>query len=83
MTKEDQLIIYTDTDENDFSVPQKQWNKWSRDQRRVFNLIFSSMCDDPSLFQHPEATTSYEHYTVTAWNAAWNSADLIGEHILC
>ena len=82
MSVEEYTIIYTDTEDNDYDVPKKQWDRWTFAERKVFNIVFSSMTDDPKLFQHPDANIKYEHWVTTAWNAAWNAAELIGKHFL-
>ena len=75
-------IIYTDVSSNDYKVPQKQWRKWNESQRWIFNIMYSSMTDDPKLFQHPKSDIPYKYWETVAWNAAWNAAELIQKHIL-
>lgn len=62
---------------NRFNVPKKQWDRWSRHARRVFNDVYYSM--RPTMqwaFHHPEAQLlDRKHWQTTRWNAAWVAAE--------
>lgn len=71
-------ITYFDDTANRYKVPQKQWRKWSKAQRSVFNRVHSAMIQNPQFFQHPEAEKiPRDHWKTTAWNAAWEAASAI------
>ena len=65
-----------DSSDNEFSVPQDQWDKWDDRQRDLFNTLYSAMMRSPSLFNsHPEAPTIQpDQWRTIAWNAAWQAA---------
>jgi hypothetical protein len=69
-------IRYTESRQNTYNVPQKQWRKWSPASRQVFNEVYSSMRGDQMMYKHPQAgTDSRAHWKTTCWNAAWTAAD--------
>lgn len=60
---------------NLYHVPAKRWNTLSPKARGVFNLVYSTMRSNQSLFIHPKATPhSRNHWATVAWNAAWIAA---------
>lgn len=60
---------------NLYHVPRKMWNEWSPAARAVFNLVFSTMRPNQSLFIHPKAAPAPKtHWQTVAWNAAWCAA---------
>lgn len=63
---------------NDYSVPQRQWAKWSVAACRAFNGLYYVMSASPHLFQHPQAdVVSGEYWSTTVWNAAWMAAEAV------
>lgn len=75
-------LIYSTELENTYTVPKKQWIKWTRAQRQMFNMVFSCMTDDPKVMQHPNTRLPVEEWNTIAWNAAWTAADFLGKHKL-
>jgi hypothetical protein len=72
-------ISYFDDAANRYAVPKRQWAKWGKAQRRVFNYVHSAMIRNPDLFQHPSAYASprkafAQLWKTIAWNAAWEAA---------
>lgn len=60
---------------NLYHVPGKMWREWSPRARGVFNLVFSTMRPNQSLFIHPKAApVSKTHWQTVSWNAAWCAA---------
>lgn len=61
---------------NLYHVPLKVWGEWDARSREAFNLVYSTMRSNQSLFLHPKATPhSRAHWNTTAWNAAWTAAN--------
>lgn len=61
---------------NTYKVPKKQWNRWSKQARTVFNTLYNAMTADPQLFWHPMAEKiTPKLWKTTAWNASWIAAD--------
>jgi hypothetical protein len=61
---------------NLYHVPGKKWREWTPQARGVFNLVYSTMRPNQSLFIHPKAAKhSREHWNTVAWNAAWTAAN--------
>lgn len=82
-----ETIRYIDNANNHYKVDRTQWNKWNPQQRNIFEHVYSSMVDNPEVFQHPESlgddgktTVPHDHWSTTAWNAAWVAADACGEY---
>lgn len=74
---------------NLYHVPGKIWHEWTPAGRGVFNLVYSTMRANQSLFIHPRAQPhSKEQWNTVAWNAAWCAAraadgdTMIGDTIL-
>ena len=68
-------VTYIEDTANRYRVPKKQWVKWDKGQRLVFNHVHSAMIQNPQFFQHPQAEkVSRDHWKTTAWNAAWEAA---------
>lgn len=61
---------------NVYRVPRKQWERWTRNGRIMFNHVFETMADQSLFNAHPDAVklSVYEWKTVR-WNAAWIAAD--------
>lgn len=67
---------------NRHRVPKKQWRKWSRLGRHVFNEVFSAMSRNAWAFQAPSVEKdppTKRAWKTTAWNAAWIAADAADE----
>ena len=65
---------------NRYKVPVKQWRKWSRIARTVFNRVYNFAINNESLLMHPKAPASKPvHWKTTAWNAAWVAADAVDD----
>lgn len=59
-----------------YHVPGKKWAEWTPHARGVFNLVYSTIRANQSLFIHPKATPhSREQWNTVAWNAAWTAAN--------
>ena len=59
-------------------VPKKQWRKWSKAAKRVFNELYDFMLHNRSLMLHPkQAAPQHYHWKTTSWNAAWIAADSV------
>lgn len=67
--------------ENIFKVPKSQWKKWSPLSRAVFNDVYCAMYEAQWMFLHPDAKINiHEHWTTTAWNAAWTAAQAVKDN---
>lgn len=65
---------------NIHKVPKKQWAKWPRVARRVFNAVFRQMTDSQFAFLHPKSQpVAADQWKTVAWNAAWTAADAVTE----
>ena len=74
-TVESVTVTYFDDCANRYKVPKKQWGRWSKFQRSMFNRVHSAMIHNSALFRHPEAEPiPASHWKTTAWNAAWEAA---------
>lgn len=66
---------------NKYKVPERQWNKWTREAQKVFNLMMQSL--RPAMqwaFLHPNAKLmTREHWQTIRWNVAWVAAAAITE----
>lgn len=74
---------------NLYHVPGKKWREWTPQAHAVFNLVYSTMRANQSLFIHPKAAPhSRVQWNTVAWNAAWTAANavdgnsIIGDTIL-
>lgn len=57
-------------------VQQRQWRKWDKAARIVFNAVYRFMRHNQALATHPDAAkVPLKHWRTTAWNAAWVAAD--------
>lgn len=64
---------------NLYHVPVKTWKVWNPHQREVFNIVYSTVRDNQSLFIHPNAAPhSRAHWNTAAWNTAWTAANAAG-----
>lgn len=63
---------------NHNGVPRSQWKKWPDIAQRVFNDTYEVMTENQRLFVHPKAAAiDIDHWSTTAWNAAWTAADAV------
>jgi hypothetical protein len=65
---------------NRHRVPKRQWRKWSRHARAVFNELYGAMRESAWAFQSPKVKAMKipaRLWQVTAWNAAWIAADAV------
>jgi len=70
------------TGRNVHRVPKKQWTRWSKEARRVFNAVYFVCYQSPWLLQHPKAPKlKPAHAKTTAWNAAWLAADAVDDTV--
>ena len=61
---------------NRYRVPKKQWAKWSRQARFVFNEFYRRM-DSQEVLAGPQTFRDIPTiWRVIRWNAAWLAADL-------
>jgi len=62
--------------ENRYDVAPDKWRNWSYICQRVFNETCTQMLENPSTYQHPDATAVVAlHWDETCFNAAWTAAD--------
>lgn len=69
---------------NSYKVPLKQWRKWNKQARKVFNALYSHMIGSPWAFQSPAVVAmklNKRQWNATAWNASWIAADAIMDAI--
>lgn len=62
---------------NSNGVGTKQWNKWTKVGKHVFNKTFESMMKSPEVYQHPatvQTGLSNAEFKTIAWNAAFIAA---------
>lgn len=67
---------------NKNKVPKKQWRKWSRQARAVFNEIYEAIYrGHRTLFPPAFTNTNFTAKTikVMAWNSAWVAASACDE----
>ena len=69
---------------NKNKVPKKQWDKWSRQAQKVFNLVYRSMRpSNQHVYHHPEAPMlAARHWQTVRWNASWIAADAVDDGVL-
>lgn len=78
MAEQVHIMHVENNSDNHFKVPQKQWKKWDATQRRVFNIVFSSMFHNQEFFKHPkQAPMTTEYWRTPCYNAAWTAADAV------
>lgn len=66
---------------NSYTVPKKQWKKWSEQAQNVFNDVYGTIAYNPLLITHPEQPViDLEHWQTIAWNSAWLAADAAQEY---
>ena len=57
-------------------VQKKQWSKWSKEARTIFNRCYKFFMKNHDVMNHPKATKQpKEHWKTVAWNAAWTAAN--------
>lgn len=60
---------------NRYGVVARQWKRWSRSRRAVFNATFAMLRDNESLVKHPhDVLVPKGWWRTTCWNAAWIAA---------
>lgn len=59
------------------NVPKKQWNKWSKKAKAVFNRVYSEMYDATIFLDHK--TPNKKQWRITRWNVAWISANAVDQ----
>jgi hypothetical protein len=64
---------------NKYSVPLKQWKRWSNQAKRVFNDMYQELRPRAQWrFLHPQATPVLRrHWETTRWNVAWTAANAV------
>ena len=66
---------------NPHKVPAKQWQKWNKKQRKMFNGVYEDIMNvGTALFVHPitmQRKLSDDEFRTIAWNAAWTAADVL------
>lgn len=63
---------------NKYKVPAKQWRRWSKEARTLFNTHFYTLTHNQRLFLHPkQEPVPREFWKTTAWNSAWMAADAV------
>ena len=67
---------------NVYQVPKKQWSKWSKEAKAIFNRCFDFFYENQKLTMHPKAKKMrVDHWKTVAWNAAWIAADACDDSI--
>lgn len=68
---------------NRYKVPVKQWRKWSRIARTVFNRVYNFAINNQSMLLHPGVKVVFtaKHWKTTAWNVAWTAADAVDDSL--
>lgn len=64
---------------NRFNVPKKQWKKWSRQQRVVFNETFAYAARNQRIFNAApgELQLSAKGWKTVCWNIAFTAAGCV------
>lgn len=68
------------TSTNRYKVSKRQWSRWSKSARQVFNSLYYQLRIGKSVLTPP----SFERikagpWSVVAWNVAWIAADAVDE----
>jgi hypothetical protein len=67
---------------NKYRVPAKQWKRWSKAARAVFNRVYDFAYNNECLMTHPgQDAAKPVHWKTIAWNAAWIAADAVDDTI--
>lgn len=67
---------------NTHRVQKKQWTKWSKMARVVFNRCYEFFINNQRTVNHPKAKKlPLVQWTTVAWNAAWIAADACDDSI--
>lgn len=57
---------------NRFKVAQRQWRKWTEQERFVFNELFGSTVKNQKILSHPQMEKiSAAMWRTLCWNFAW------------
>lgn len=70
-------VTYLDDSANRYRVPKKQWKRWGKTARRVFNHVYSAMRGNCRVYNHPGAAVNVNHWQTVCWNAAWTAAEAV------
>ena len=63
-------------------VPKKQWSKWSKEAKAIFNRSYLFFINNQGLMKHPRAPKlSPNQWQTVSWNAAWIAADACDDTI--
>lgn len=64
---------------NVHKVPVKQWNKWSVQQRILFNGLHSFMLENSDVVINPAHVEKMGKsvWEIISWNAAWMATDFV------
>ena len=63
-------------------VPKKQWAKWSKEAKAIFNRCYDFFMGNQKTMNHPKALKQPNaHWRTVAWNAAWIAADACDDTI--
>ena len=70
------------TIKNSNRVPKKQWSKWSKEAKAIFNSCYDFFMNNQKTMNHPKADKQPAfHWKTVAWNAAWIAADACDDSI--
>lgn len=62
---------------NTHKVNARKWKNWPDICQRVFNHTYELMRDNQRIYIHPKsAIIPDKQWSTTAWNAAWEAADM-------
>lgn len=63
-------------------VPKKQWTKWSKEAKVIFNRCYDFFMNNQMTMNHPKAVQiPAAHWKTVSWNAAWIAADACDDTI--
>ncbi len=63
-------------------VPKKQWSKWSKEAKAIFNRCYDFFMSNQGTVNHPKAPKlPFNQWKTVAWNAAWIAADACDDTI--
>jgi hypothetical protein len=74
----DAALVISSAANNKFNVSAHIWRSWPPTARKVFNNVYSIMCESQWMFLHPGTKElPGRAWRTTAWNAAWVAAEAV------
>lgn len=60
---------------NEYKVPKKKWQSWSKMAQVVFNRCYDHILNNQEIMKHPKAALLPDvQWKTVAWNSAWSAA---------